>query len=329
MHDDWIDTIRDNHTCVWNIIQAANESYGDDMGAFSCFLGIRALEMHRVLKHTGSLYLHCDPTASHYIKMLLDCVFGRKNFRNEITWKRTDAHNDGRGYGRIADHILFYTKSDSYTWNALYTDYSPEYVTSEFRHKDDRGPFKHADLTAGSLAGGGYEYEFHGHNRVWKRPLHSMRELETDGRIYVPKKGGGVPRYKIYLAESKGIPLQNIWTDIEKVGGNQKVGYPTQKPLALYERIIRASSNPGDLVLDPFAGCATTCVAAEKLGRSWIGIDVWEKTHDVTMDRLKRECWLATDSDGRPDLLAPVGVVELYNDPPVRADIDAAASPSL
>ena len=155
-----------------------------------------------------------------------------------------------------------------------------------------------------------------------------MLELERAGMIHVSKTGG-LPQKKQYLDEAKGVPLQNIWTDIEKVSGSQKVGYPTQKPLELYERIIRASSNPGDLVLDPFAGCATTCVAAERLGRKWIGVDIWPKTHKVTLDRLKRECWLATDLDNRPDLLAPAGVVELHKEPPKRTDVGTAAAPHL
>ena len=153
IHGPWIDMIRESHLDLWRVIDNANESYGDDMGAFLCFLGVRILEMHRVLKHTGSLYLHCDPTASHYIKMLLDCIFGRRNFRNEITWKRSNPHSDGKRYGRISDHILFYTKSNKFTWNKQYTSYS-EASLKMYNQKDNRGVYRPVVLTAETLSGG-------------------------------------------------------------------------------------------------------------------------------------------------------------------------------
>ncbi len=223
----------------------------------------------------------------------MDAVFGKDNFRNEIIWKRFSSHNDGNRYGNISDSILFYTKSKTYTWNKIYTPYSKEYIKENYNNKDEKGYFTHRPLTAESLSGGGYKYNFHGHTRIWKRPKDSMKTLEDNGLIYLPKKEGGIPRYKIYLDNAKGNPLQNIWTDISNVSGKERMGYPTQKPLELYERIIMASSQEGDIVLDPFAGCATTCVGAERLNRQWVGIDIWNKAHEVVIERMKNEGLIA------------------------------------
>ena len=262
-------------TEVAAIIKGMRESLGTSSAmAYNVMMGIRLIELHRVLKSTGSLYLHCDPTASHYIKVLLDAVFGPSNFRNEVTWKRSSAHNDGKRYGNIADTILFYTKSEKYTWNVIHIPYTDEYIRKSFVHKDGRGVYKNADLTAEHLAGKGYKYEFGGHMRTWTHPIETMRRLEADGMIHWPKKEGGIPRYKIYLKDAKGVPLQNVWTDIQPVSGAEKTGYQTQKPLKLLDRILRSSSNPGDTVLDPFCGCGTTVHAAQHLGRKWIGIDI-------------------------------------------------------
>ena len=230
---------------------------------------------------------------SHYLKLTLDTVFGSKSFRNDITWKRTSSHNDGKRYGKISDQILFYTKTEKYTWNDVYTPYSKEFMEKNFKDEDEYGRYTHRDLTAESLAGGGYEYEYKGHVRIWKRSLKSMLELERRGRIHMPKRKNGVPRYKIYLDEAKGVPLQNIWTDIPNVQGQERLGYPTQKPLALLERIIEASSYTGDIVFDPFCGCATACLAAEKQGRKWIGCDISERAYSLIEQRLKADAGIA------------------------------------
>ena len=288
----WWGEIAESNPGLYKVLDMAKYTGGKSAMSYLIYMAIRILEMHRVLKRTGSLYLHCDPTMSHYLKTVLDAVFGHRNFRNEITWKRTDAHNDGRRYGKITDSILFYSKSNSYVWNKVYTPYSDEYVAKEFRHRDEKGVYKHADLTAESLAGGGYEYKFHGHHRVWKRPLKSMKGLERNGMLHYPNKKGGLPRYKIYLDDMPGVPLQDIWTDIHKASGQEKLYYPTQKPLALLERLIQASTNNGDWILDPFCGCATACSAAEILDRKWMGIDISPKAYDLLKDRLVREAGL-------------------------------------
>ena len=328
IHGPWIDLIKDSHPDVWNVIESANTSYGQDMGAFLCFLGVRILEMHRVLKDTGSIYLQCDPTASHYIKTLLDAIFGKKNFRNEIVWKRKhEKHNLAKNrLPVIHDSIFWYVKSDRTTYNIQYEPYSDAYVESNYKHIDERGRYSTFPCT--NDAGGNKEYEFRGIRRAWRFSPETMQRLWDDGMLTQAKPTSPF-RYKKYLDTDAGIKVDDLWLNFPSPRGASSTGYPTQKPLELYERIIRASSNPGDLVLDPFAGCATTCVAAERLGRSWIGIDIWGKTHEVTLERLKRECWLATDADARPDLLVSAGTVELHEEPPVRTDSGVAAAPRL
>ena len=295
LHDvdlEWWGEIAESNMALYKVLDMSRDTGGKSTMSYLVYMSIRILEMHRILKSTGSIYLHCDSTMSHYLKMVMDAVFGRINFKNEIIWKRFNAHNDGKRYGKIADYILFYSKSKYYTWNKVYTPYSDKYIRENYRDKDEKGRYTHRALTAESLSGGGYPYEFHGHHRIWKRPLESMKRLEQEGRIHFPKKRDGIPRYKIYLNEASGIPLQSIWIDIPIVGGSEKLHYPTQKPLALLERIIKASSNEGDVVLDPFCGCATACSAAEKLDRRWVGIDISPKAYDLLKDRLVREAGL-------------------------------------
>jgi site-specific DNA-methyltransferase (adenine-specific) len=245
------------------------------MMAYLVMMAARLVELHRVLKPTGSLYLHCDPTASHYLKVVLDTIFDPRNFRNEIDWKRTSGHSDAERYGSVHDVILYYAKSDHVTWNQTYQAYDTEYVDQYYRYKDTDGRrWMSADLGAAGLSGGGYEYIWKGVTRLWRCPESTMERYEREGRLYYTKNG--IPRLKRYLDESKGLPAQDVWTDIESLRSwhQERLGYPTQKPLALLERIITASSNPGDLVLDPFCGCGTTIAAAQKLGRRWVGIDI-------------------------------------------------------
>ncbi len=247
----------------------------NQMMAYLVMMSARLVELYRVLKPTGSLYLHCDPTASHYLKIVLDSVFGPTNFRNEIVWKRTSAHSDAKRLGRIHDVIFCYAKSKSITWNTVYRPLDESYVRAKYRYQDEDGRKWRADnLTATGLSGGGYTYEWNGVTKVWRCPIETMRKLEGENRIYYTKNG--VASYKRYLDESKGQQLNDVWTDIFPINSQAKerLGYPTQKPLALMERIINMSSNEGDLVFDPFCGCGTTCAAAEKLKRRWIGIDI-------------------------------------------------------
>ena len=289
----WWGEIADQNESLYAIIGTAGKIGGKSAMSYLIYMAIRILEMQRILKSTGSLYLHCDTTMSHYLKLVLDSIFGAKSFRNDITWKRTSSHNDGKRYGKISDQILFYSKSDKYTWNEVYLPYSEEYVKKNFRNKDHRGHYSHEKLTAENLSAGGYEYEYKGHARIWERPLESMLELEKNDMLHYTKKKGGLPRRKIYLKDAKGLPLQNIWTDISSVKGAERLGYPTQKPLALLERIIDASSYAGDVVFDPFCGCATACLAAERKGRKWIGCDISERAYSLIEQRLKNDAGIA------------------------------------
>lgn len=261
---------------VSRMMEALHDFIGpSQMLAYLVMMTIRLVELHRVLKPTGSLYLHCDPTASHYLKVILDTIFGPENFRNEIIWKRTTAHSDSGTCGNAHDVLLFYTKGKSFTWNKQYQPYEQSYLDSHYRKVDSDGRrYRTDNLTAFGLSGGGYEYEWNGVTEIWRLPKERMQELHDQGRIHYTRTGGA--EYKRYLDEMPGVPLQDLWTDVNPINSQaqERLGYPTQKPLELLERIIEASSNPGDVVLDPFCGCGTTVVAAEKLGRRWIGIDV-------------------------------------------------------
>jgi len=253
----------------------------NDMMAYLTMMAVRLLELHRVLKPTGSLYLHCDPTASHYLKLLLDGIFGNSSFRNEITWKRTHAHSDSkqgrRAYGNISDILLYYSKGEEYCFNTIFLPYEQAYIDKYYRYRDPDGRRYWLDnLTGpGGASKGNPYYEVMGVWRHWRYSKERMAELIAKGRI-VQSKPGNVPQFKRYLDEMPGVPLQNIWTDIDPINmmARERLGYPTQKPLALLERILKVSSQEGNLVLDPFCGCGTTIHAAQKLNREWIGIDV-------------------------------------------------------
>jgi site-specific DNA-methyltransferase (adenine-specific) len=269
----------------------------NDMMAYLAMMAVRLLELHRVLKPTGSLYLHCDPTASHYLKILLDAVFGAKRFGAEVIWKRTSAHSDaGQGrrlLGYQHDVIFQYMKSEDYIWNTQYHQYDESYIEKHYRHVEPGTGrrFGSFDITAPGGADPkkrNPHYEFLGVKRYWRFKKERMEELFSQGRIF-QSKPGGVPRQKRYLDEMPGTPLQDIWLDVAPLSGQAKerLGYPTQKPVALLERIINASSNPGDVVLDPFCGCGTTVHAAEKLGRQWIGIDVTHLAIGLIEKRLR------------------------------------------
>jgi site-specific DNA-methyltransferase (adenine-specific) len=260
----------------------------NDMMAYLVMMTIRLVELHRVLKPTGSLYLHCDRTEGHYLKIVMDQIFSPVNFRNEIIWKRTSAHSDSRVFGKTHDTILYYTKSEDFTHIARYQEYDEKYTGSHYRFKDKKGRvFRTDNLTAKGLTGGGYEYEWHGVQGLWRYPIERMKELENQGRIRYTKSG--MPEYVRYLDEMPGIPAQDVWNDIPPINSQAKerLGYETQKPVALLERIIQASSNEGDVVLDPFCGCGTAVVAAQKLNRKWIGIDITHLAINLMRNRLK------------------------------------------
>ncbi len=282
------------HSDAAIMLRAMRSALGEnDMMAYLAMMAVRLIELHRVLKPTGSIYLHCDPTASHYLKVILDAVFGAHHFQNEIIWERTSSHNMKTiGYTRSNDTILFYTKSDRFTFNPVYTPYGPEQMK---RYKpDESGKLYKAENLTFSSANKTRQFEWRGTkpppNRSWGASLEQLEQWWAEGRILV--RQDGCPRMdglKVYLDDMPGKPVSTNWTDIDRIGNTsgERLGYPTQKPLALLERIIAASSNDGDLVLDPFCGCGTTVHAAQKLNRQWIGIDVTHLAIALIERRLK------------------------------------------
>ncbi len=317
---------------VKDMITAFREFVGRNaMMAYLVMMAPRLVELHRVLKPTGSLYLHCGPTAGHYLKLLLDAVFGMANYRNEIAWRRTNAHNDAkqgrRQYGNVRDTILFYTKSNEWQWNWQYTEYDAEYVDNfyKFTEQDSDRRYQMGDLTAAKPGGDtsyewrvkcppdgewesdltdeytspvdGWEYKgvFPYRGRYWGYSKDGMVAMAQQGRLAYTRNG--VPRFKRYLDEMPGVPLQNDWTDIRPASRSESLGYPTQKPEALLERIILSSSNEGDVVLDPFCGCGTAVAAAHRLGRQWIGIDITHLAVALMKNRLKTAFNLEAGAD--------------------------------
>ncbi|MBZ0282536.1 MAG: restriction endonuclease [Anaerolineae bacterium] len=264
--------------------------------AYLVMMTARLVELHRVLKPTGTFYLHCDPTASHYLKIILDSIFGPQNFINEISWKRTTTKSDFRqgakNWPRIRDVILHYHKDTRSvaTFNQLFAEYSDEYISDKYRNKDSDGRAYTLDnLTAPGAGSRGHpQYEFLGVTRYWRYGKEKMEALYAEGRIVQPRPGA-VPRYKRYLDEVKGIAIGDSWDDINPVNSQAKerLDYPTQKPVSLLERIINASSNPGDVILDPFCGCGTAIAAAQTLGRKWLGIDITHLSIALQKYRLK------------------------------------------
>ncbi len=251
------------------------KSVSDSAVAYLTTMTIRIWYMHKLLKDTGSFYLHCDSTMSHYLKLMCDMIFNEDNFRNEITWKRTSAHSDAKKYSRISDKILFYSKAEKYTWNEIRVEYDESYIKSHYRYKDEYGRiFRTDNLTATGLSGGGYTYEWNEVTKIWRLPIEKMKELHEAKKIQYTKTG--TAEYKRYLDEMAGTIITDNWTDISPINSQSKerLGYPTQKPEALLERIIRASSNDGDVVADFFCGCGTTIAVAQRLNRKWIGADI-------------------------------------------------------
>ena len=268
----------------------------NDMSAYLVMMAVRLVELRRVLKSTGSVYLHCDPTASHYLKIMMDAIFGPENFINEIVWKRSTAHSDSkqgsRHFGRIHDIVLFYVKSDEYKWYQPYVPYDESYTESFYNHVEpETGRRFQLDNLTAAKPGGDTLYEWHGvrpyKGRYWAYSKEKMEEFERMGRLFYTKSG--MPRYKRYLDEMPGVSVQDIWTDISPIPSQsaERMGFPTQKPLLLVERILESCSKEGDVVLDPFCGCGTALDAAEKLHREWIGIDITHLAINVIKKRLR------------------------------------------
>ncbi|MBF0167312.1 MAG: restriction endonuclease [Alphaproteobacteria bacterium] len=293
------EVLESSNTQAAEMLSAMRSFLGEnDMMAYLTMMAIRLLELHRVLKPTGSLYLHCDPTASHYLKVLMDAVIGVEYYRNEITWKRTTTHSDSKTWSRVSDIILFYTKGRTFTWNIPRDTHSQDYIASKYRHDDGDGRRYQLDNMTSPNPRPNMMYEWNGFAhpaKGWRYSKDTMASLDKEGRIWYPQLSDGTydisrrPRLKRYLEEMEGGVVGAVWTDIPPINSQaqERLGYPTQKPLALLERILSASSNEGDVVLDPFCGCGTTVHAAQKLGRQWIGIDVTHLAVSLIERRLK------------------------------------------
>ena len=318
----YFDLIKHASAQVSTAIKALMDLIGhNQMMAYLVMMAARLVELERVLKPTGSLYLHCDPTASHYLKIVLDSVFGTENYRNHITWKRTGSHGGSKKWGPISDNILFYTKDEDYVWNKVYQAYDQQYIDEYYRYEDDRGQYRLVTLTGAGTRQGDSGRPWRGvaptaSGRHWAIPRASLLAaypdrdlsdlsvqkrldlLDEAGLVYWPKRGT-VPQQKRYLDEAEGVLIQEIISDIRPLGAHAKerLSYPTQKPEALLERIIRASSNEADIVLDPFCGCGTTIAAAHKLNRRWIGIDITHLSIALQKYRLQNQFELVSGSD--------------------------------
>ncbi len=297
-------------------IRSFEDRWDGGMQVYIDWMRRRAAHLYRVLSPTGSLYLHCDPHASHYLKVMLDELFGSlESFRSEIVWKRSGSHNSAKRWGPVHDIILFYTKSKTYTWNAEYQPYDPAYIESHFKMLDERGRFQGVALTGPGRRAGESGLPWRGvdpskNGRHWQVPSmlydlylrvtgeelaqFPLRErldrADAAGLIYWPPGGRGVPRFKQYESISRGLPVQDVITDIGPLNSQarERLGYPTQKPESLISRIVKASSNKGDMVLDPFCGCGTTVSVAEQLGRRWIGIDISPTAVNLMKNRMSR-----------------------------------------
>ena len=309
------------------VIQAAREAHGKGMQSYLIMMSTRLLEMKRLLKDTGSIYLHCDPTASHYLKLVMDAVFGRDNCRNEVIWKRTSTKSLAKRYAVNTDRILYYVKSNGATWNQQYTPYDDEYIQKTFRHQDKHGRWGTVDLSGGKAGSERAYMPFKGieppPGRAWAPPtrnkfpasaqvllpdnyealdqLAKCEALDDAGLLHWSKGGKGRPRWKKYLSAMPGVVAGDLVLDTPPVKGKEDTGYPTQKPIALLERIIKASSNRGDVVFDPFCGCATTLVAADRLQRSWVGIDISPKAAELVVSRIREDQGLFQEIIARDD----------------------------
>jgi len=317
---------------AYAVIDAARQTHGKSMMSYLIMMAVRLIEMQRILKPTGSIYLHCDFTAGHYLKLLMDSVFGRQNFRNHIIWKRTSVHNSAKRWGPNLDSILFYSMSDKFIWNKVRQPYDPEYIAKFYRYEDEKGQYRVGDLTGAGLRHGDSGRAWRGvdpskKGRHWAVPMKILAQaypdrdlsalstqekldlLDEAGLVHWPKRGT-VPSLKRYLDISQGVPVQELVVDIRPIGSQarERTGYPTQKPVALLERIIQASSNEGDLVFDPFCGCATTLVAADRLNRQWAGIDLSPLAIQLVDQRI------------RDDRGALWGGAIVLDKPPLRTD---------
>ena len=320
---EWINLIESKHPTLHRVLLAAMT---DSDKSYLAYMAARLLEMKRLLKPAGSIYLHCDPTMSHYLKLVMDAIFGKSAFTNEVVWKRTGSHGGAKRWGPIHDTILFYAGSDK-VWNLCYQPYDPEYLDKYYRLEDERGRYRIVSLTgAGTRTGESglpwRDIDPTDSGRHWAVPRKSLQlaypnrtdldsipvqkrldMLDDAGRIHWPPRGKS-PGQKRYINENPGTLIQDIVTDIRPLShaAKERTGYPTQKPLALLRRIVEASSNPGDVVLDPFCGCATALIAAEELQRQWIGIDISDKAAELVQLRMRDELGMFYGGAHRTDV---------------------------
>jgi DNA modification methylase len=274
-------------------LRAFEDRWKGGINNYLAWMEPKLKECHRVLKETGSMYLHCDWHANHHLRVLMEKIFGEASFRSEIIWQRTSSHNDPKNFGNITDHILYFVKSNTHTWNPQYVSFAKEYIDTWYRNVDEKGRRYMSDNLASPHPRPNLTYDYKGFKPPaygWKVSLEVMKSLDAEGRLIFPKGKNGIIRRKVYLDSSKGRPLQNLWSDISPLHSQSKerLGYPTQKPELLLERIIKASSNAMDIILDPFCGCGTSIVVANKLGRQWIGIDVSPTACKLMSKRLRK-----------------------------------------
>ena len=324
MKQEWIEEVEYRRPALFYLINGAKLAHGESMAGYLTFMGIRLIELHRVLKATGSIYLHCDDAAVHYLKAVLDALFGEQSYKAQITWQRTSAHNDSQSFGNVCDNILFYSSQARINTQDIRVPLDEDYVSRFYRFEDERGAYQLGDLTAPKIGTGETGQSWHGHDpnktgRQWNAPrsgvyaawiettiipgyrsiaspLARLDALDAAGLVQHPDSKG-MPRLKRYLVGNPGQTPSNLWTDIRPISphSRERTGWRTQKPLALVERIINASSTENDLVLDPFCGCATACIAAEKLHRQWIGIDILPQAVVTLQNRAKRELQIPMD----------------------------------
>ncbi|MDR0926824.1 MAG: HNH endonuclease [Ignavibacteria bacterium] len=298
VNEAYLETLAANYPVLTRFIATVGRIHSNAMMAYLTYMAQRIVEMHRVLKDTGSLYLHCDPTASHYLKVLLDEIFGKNNFRNEITWKRNEmfVSSASKKYDVTTDIIFFYTKTNEYTYNPQFIK-SKRDPSNSYKLTDENGKKYQTVLITGhktlpSSSDNFYEYNGYTPEYGWNVAREKLIEMDKQGLLLW--KNGVCKRYKKYL-DARTEKVSNLWTDIITTRGKERTGYPTQKPLALLQRIIKASSNEGGIVMDPFCGCATACVAAQQLGRKWIGIDVEVNAVKILIERLSDDAGIFND----------------------------------
>ena len=350
MKQEWVEEVEYRRPALFYLINGAKLAHGESMAGYLTFMSVRLIEMHRILKNSGSIYLHCDPHASHYLKTIMDALFGEQTYQAQITWRRTSAHNDSRSFGNVCDTVLFYSSRPRINNRDIRVPLDTEYVTRFYRFEDKRGAYQLGDLTAPKRGTGETGQLWRGHdpnetNRQWNAPrsgpyaawieeniipgyrdivspLERLNALDEAGLIQHPDNEG-MPRLKRYLSGNPGQVPSNLWTDIRPISAQsrERTGYPTQKPLALLERVVAASSNPGDLVLDPFCGCATACIAAEKLGRDWIGIDIVPHATVILQSRAKRELQIPMVESGEVSW-EDWSLFTTENEPPNRTDLN-------